>query len=128
MTLDHYTVATSRGRRDILKAVEDLPAKVDTVVAKVENAATAKADKAIAKAVERGAQTLTQIVVKRSRTTADRISKRQFVTAATVGGVIAVLCVGAGAAGGYIGAEHYLDICIGDTFKLSSGRTGCYLD
>lgn len=128
MTLDHYTLENHRARHEILKALQSLPEQVQATISGVEASASAKADQAIARSVEKGAERLTRIVAERSRTTEDRISKRQLTVAATVGAVVALLCLGIGASGGYLVTEAQLTACTSETFITSDGRTGCYVD
>lgn len=127
LTLDHYTAANQQARQETIKALRALPEQVKATIAEAETAAAGKADQAVARAVEKGADQLTQIVVKRSETTTDRISKRQFITAATIGGLIALICLGAGAAGGYLAASRG-GVCTDKFFATSAGRIGCFID
>lgn len=126
MTLDHYAAATSAARITILTALADMPAKVETAVKAAEIAATRNANRAVAAAVVQGVEQLCSVVVKRSETTADRISKRQLITAATIGGLVALLIFGLGAAGAYHVIDRVFGICTGETFNLSNGQTGCF--
>lgn len=128
MTLDHYTVANMSGRREILKAVDGLPEKVKSTISGVEASASAKIEQAIARAVERGAEKLTRIVVERSQSSVDRISKRQLAVAASIGAMVALLCLVAGAGSGYLITTNLIDICTGETFSTVNGRVGCYTE
>lgn len=126
MTLDRYTVISSNAQNKILTALADMPAKVETAVKASEHAATRNANHAVARAVEHGVELLCSIVLTRSETTADRISKKRLVTAATIGGLVALLIFGLGATGAYQVIDSVFGICTGDTFELSDGRSGCF--
>lgn len=127
MTLDHYALANAAARREIVRAVDSLPGQVTAAVAGVEKAVAAKADQAIARAVEKAADRLAQTVVQRSQATADRISKRQFMTAASLGGIVALVCLGAGGVGGYLVTRSLLDTCTSEGFTSEEGRW-CFMD
>jgi hypothetical protein len=128
MTLDYYTAASMSGRREILKAVEELPEKIKSTVEGIDALVSERADHAIADAVERSAEKITQIVVRRSQKTEDRISKRQVTVAASIGAVVALLCIVAGAGVGYLLTTNLTDICISETFNTTEGRVGCYIE
>lgn len=128
LTLDYYTATNQRARGEILKGLADLPDQVRSVVATTETAAARKADAAVAEAVAQGAEKLTQIVVQRSERTADRISKRQFLTAAIVGGVIVLFCLGAGATGAYVTIKTQFGICASEILIANNNRRVCYIE
>lgn len=127
MTLDHYAATTTAARNTILKALAEMPAKVEVAVKASETAASRNASQAVARAVEQGVVRLSSIVAKRSETTADRISKRQFLTAATIGGLGAIACIGVGWTAAHFYFETQLNICTGEIFRVSGGGVGCYL-
>ena len=126
MTLDHYSAVSFAARNKILNALGEMPAKVEAAVKASEIAATHNANRTVAAAVVQGVELLCSTVVKRSETTADRVSKRQLITAATIGGLVALLIFGLGAAGAYYLIDRIFGICTGETFNLSNGQTGCF--
>jgi hypothetical protein len=139
MTLDYYTSANLYARREILKAVEGLPEMVNKAVEGlpemvkstaegIEAFFSEKADDAIANAVERGTEKLSQIVVKRSQITEDRISKRKLIVAASVGAVIAFSCLITGAGIGYLLTTSFSNICMTEAFDTTNGRIACFIE
>jgi len=126
MTLDHYAATTSAARSRILKALDDLPAKVEAAVKTSEAAATHNANLAVSRALERGVEQLSAIVGKRSQAATDRIRKRQMLTAAAIGGCMALAFVSLGATSMYHFIDSVFGICTGDSFELSDGRSGCF--
>jgi hypothetical protein len=71
-------------------------------------------------------------IVQQTEDTADRISKKQYMTAAGLGAVVALLCLVVGGAVGYIISNQVranrLDICTSASFTTSDKRLGCYID
>lgn len=126
MTLDHYSVIICAAEKKIIKVFAEQRADVEAAVKASELAATRNANRAVAGAVVHGVELLCSMVAKRSETTADRTSKRQLITAATIGGLVALLIFGLGAAGAYYFIDSIFGICTGDTFMLSDGRSGCF--
>lgn len=128
MSLDYYAELNRRAQAHAIKALNGLPAQVEKVVSAGATAAGMKADQAVAQAVDRGVERLTRIVVDRSRTTADRISRRQFLIAAAVGGTIVLLCLGVGAAATYFHLKHDVGICATPVSTTKDGRQYCFID
>lgn len=127
MTLDHYSLINTAARRDIIRAMETLPDQVKAVISNSERAFALKADQATAHAVEKGAEQLAQII-HRFQVTADRFGKRQFMIAASIGAIAALLCLGAGGAGGYFVTTSLMDMCTSKIFRTEEQRLGCYID
>lgn len=128
MTLDHYTKVNNSARIEIVKAVEGLPDQLKAAVVGTQAAAAEKADQAVARAVEKGMERLTQAVVERSQTAAGQVSKRHLIVAACFGGIVAMACLGAGAWTGYFVAASKLDTCTSKGFLTTEGRMGCFID
>jgi len=126
MTLDHYSVIISAAENKIIHVFAEQLADIEAAVKASETAAIRNANRAVAGAVVHGMELLCSIVAKRSETTADRTSKRQLITTATIGGLVALLIFGLGAAGAYFLIDRVFGICTGDTFMLPDGRSACF--
>lgn len=131
LTLDQYSASFNQGRHDILVAVDGMQAKITAAVGKVDQSLEAKANLVMAGVVDKGVERLLR-TVQQTADTADRISKKQFMTAAGLGAVVALLCLVVGGAVGYIISNQVTanrsDICTSASFITSDKRLGCYLD
>jgi len=128
MTLDHYSATTAAARVEILKALATLPETLNASLALLEQAAGRKADAAIARAVETGIDKLSRVVVTRSQTTADNVSGRQKITAAIIGGLLALVFMGVGGAGAYFYVDSQIGICVDPARMTPGGRLACYVE
>jgi len=132
MTLDHYSATTTAARVEILDALEALPKPLNASLAPFERAAGQMADASIARAVEQGIDKLSRIVVTRTQTTADNVSGRQKISAAIIGGLLALVFMGLGMGGGGMGAYFYLHsqvgICAEYPQMRHAGREICYVE
>lgn len=128
MTLDHYSATTAAARVEILKALATLPETLNASLALLEQAAGRKADAAIARAVETGIDKLFRVVVTRSQTTADNVSGRQKITAAIIGGLLALVFMGVGGAGAYFYVDSQIGICVDPAGMTPVGRLACFVE
>lgn len=128
MVLDHYSATTAAARVEILKALATLPETLNASLALLEQAAGRKADAAIARAVETGIDKLSRIVVTRSQTTADNVSGRQKITAAIIGGLLALVFMVVGGAGAYFYVDSQIGICVDPAGMTAEGRMACFVE
>jgi len=128
MTLDHYTRVNVSAKRQVLEAVDRLPTTIKTTVSNIESHAKAETDVATAAAIERGTDKLQRVIVRRAQETEDRISRRQMIVAASIGAVVALVCLAVGAGLGYYAAISLNDICSTDPVPSINQRVGCFID
>lgn len=102
LVLDHYDRAIRSGRATTLKDVQRVLEALDTVPDRAGPIAAAEAQKAIAQLIEEASDKIAQASVQKSITTADRISRRQLISAAVVGALSAVCLAAAAASGTYV--------------------------
>lgn len=98
ITLDHYAAANQSARKVIVEALKELPDDMKQAMKNVEQAAGVEAKKAITDVVEEAANRLSQIVVKRTQTTADNVSQRDKILTMCVGATIGLGFIVVGAA------------------------------
>ncbi len=128
MTLDHYSVIISAAENKIIQVFDEQLADVEAAVKASETAAIRNADRAVARAVQKGVEQLGTILAKkRSETTPARIIKKQFAIAATIGGLAAVAFLGIGWTAAHYYFETNFNICTGHVFRITDGGLGCYL-
>jgi hypothetical protein len=128
ITMELYAGANLHARRDIVKAVNGLPGTIKKTVTSIEAHAQTKIDAATTQAIELGTEKLRQVIVQRSRASEDHITRQQMSIAATIGAVVALLCLCVGAGAGYLLAKSINDICTTEAFAVNDGRQGCYVD
>lgn len=128
MTMELYAGANMQAKRRILEAVDGLPGTIKKTVSSIETHAKTKIDAATTQAIELGTEKLKQVVVQRTRASEDRITRRQMTIAASLGAVVALLCLSVGAGAGYLLTQSINDICMTETFAVNDGRQGCYVD
>jgi hypothetical protein len=131
LTLDHYTGKIASGRRDILQAVDGMHDRVAAAVGRVEQSVEIRADRVVTQVVEEGIDRLLGIV-QQTQDVADRITRKQYITAASLTGIVALLCITVGFALGYIVLNrmmtHQLDTCASESFPTSENRKWCYVN
>ena len=126
MTLDHYAAtnqsarnATIKEMRLVLDALKDIPESAGPI-------ASAEAQKAIAKLIGQASDKIAQAAAEKSITTADRISKRQFILASIVGGILASVIAIGGALAMYVLLQAH-GIC-SEYPVIQDGVEYCVLD
>jgi hypothetical protein len=131
LTLDTYAVAMAHARDDILTAVKGMPDRITAAVGEAEKSAEVRANLKIDGLVNKGIERLL-LTLKQTQDTADRISKKKFITAATLGCIVVVLCLIFAGAAGYgisnrVMAGH-VDTCTSQPIKATDNRWVCYID
>lgn len=126
LVLDHYERTIRSGRTATLRDVERVLDALKSVPDRAGPIATAEAQKAIARIIENASDQIARDSVQKSTTTADRISRRQFIVAAIVGALIAVCLAGAAAWGMYLLLEAR-GLCAEPPFLTGDGRVGCFI-
>lgn len=102
MTLDHYAAANQSARNATVKEIHVILDVLKEIPEKAGPIASAEAQKAIAKLIAQTSDKIAQTSAEKSITTADRISKRQFIVASIVGGILAAVIAIAGALAIYL--------------------------
>ncbi len=126
LVLDHYDRAIRSGRaatlRDVQRVLDDLKSVPD----RAGPIASAEAQKAIARIIEEASDRIARAAAQKSITTTDRISRRQFITAAVVGALIALCLAGAAAWATYLvlGARG---LCAERPVRTQAGFLVCYV-
>lgn len=126
LVLDHYDRAIRSGRAATLRDVDRVLDALKSVPDRVGPIAAAEAQKTIARLIERASDQIARDAAQKSITTADRISRRQFIVAAVVGALIAVCLAGAAALGMYLFLEAR-GLCAEPPFLTNDGRVGCFI-
>lgn len=126
MALDHYNRAIQSGRLDTLRDVERVLDELKAIPERAGPIASAAAQKAVARIIRDASEEIARTAAQRSITTADRISRRQFIVAAIVGALIAVCLAGAAAWGMYLLLEAR-GLCAEPPFLTGDGRVGCFI-
>jgi hypothetical protein len=127
ITLDHYTEANRASVGEVLKNIKRLPQAVGEAVGVAEASARAKAESALAKVVEAGAQRIAAVVVQRTQTTADNVSAKQRNVTGIAGAVVALACISVGVAAAYFYFQAR-GICAESPFRTTNGETLCVVD
>ena len=127
MTLDHYAAtnqsarnATIKEMRLVVDVLKDIPERAGPI-------ASAEAQKAITKLIAQASDKIAQASAEKSITTADRISKRQFIVASVAGGLIATTVAVAGAIAMYLVLDAR-GICAEEPAAARDGSLVCYVD
>lgn len=126
LVLDHYERTIRSGRTATLRDVERVLNELKAIPERAGPIASAEAQKAIARIIENASDQIARDSVQKSTTTADRISRRQFIVAAIVGALIAVCLAGAAAWGMYLLLEAR-GLCAEPPFLTGDGRVGCFI-
>lgn len=124
MVLDHYDRAIRAGRTATLKEVKAVIEELRAVPERAGPIASAEAEKAIARIIKDASDKIAQASAEKSITTADRMSKRQWVVAMVLGGVAALVIAAIGAAAMYL----FLDlrgICAESPGETRQGDIAC---
>lgn len=127
LALDHYSRTTDAARRETLTAIGKLPEIMSSSAEAAEVMAKRGAEAAIVRVVKDATDRIAKVVVSKSETRADRISKRKFTIAMIAGGVLAagIAAVGAGATYFVLDAGG---ICAQTPVSGTDGRQVCYVD
>lgn len=124
LVLDHYDRAIRSGRADTVRDVKRVLAELESVAERAGPIADAEAQKAIARLIEEASDKIAKAASKKSVTTADRISRRQFIVAALVGAPSAACLAVAGAVGMYLVLEAR-GLCAEPPGKTRDGSIAC---
>ncbi|PWL28089.1 hypothetical protein [Marivita sp. XM-24bin2] len=126
MVLDYYERAIRSSRIETLRDVELVLDELKAIPERAGPIASAEAQKAIARIIKDASEEIARTAAQRTITTADRISRRQFIVAAIVGALIAVCLAGAAAWGMYLSLEAR-GLCAEPPFLTGDGRVGCFI-
>lgn len=126
LMLDHHVRAIQEGRAATLRDVERVLDALKSVPDRAGLIAVAEAQKAIARIIGEASDKIARNAAQKSITTADRISRRQFIVAAVAGALIAVCLAGAAAWGMYLFLEAR-GLCAEPPFLTGDGRVGCFV-
>lgn len=127
MALDHYEQSIRAGRTASVKEVKALLAAVEEIPEKAGPIAAAEAQKAIARLIEDASNKIARASAQKSITTADRISRRQWVVAMIAGGIAGLLMAAAGATAMYLVLDAR-GICVEPPFRTQNGIAGCFVE
>ena len=126
LVLDHYDRAIRAGRAATLKDVQRVLDAMNDIPDRAGPIASAEAQKAIARLIDEASDKIARDASQKSITTADRISRRQFIVAAIIGALIAVCFAGAAAWGMYVLLEAR-GLCAEPPFLTGDGKVGCFI-
>ena len=126
LVLDHYDQAIRSGRAATLRDVQRVLDELQAIPERAGPIAEAEARKAIARIIEAASDKIARDASRKSITTADRISRRQFIVAAIVGALIAACFAGAAAWGMYVLLEAR-GLCAEPPFLTGDGKVGCFI-
>jgi len=124
MVLDYYDRTIRAGRTATLRDVERVLDELRSVPERAGPIASAEAQKAIARIIEEASDKIARAASRKSITTADRISRRQFIVAAVVGALSAA-CLAAAAAWGMYVVLEARGLCAGPPGKMQGGSMAC---
>lgn len=126
MTLDHYAATSQSARAASLKEVRAVLEALRKVPEEAGPIATAQAQKAVGEMIDKAADRISKVAVEKSKTRADRISKKQLITASIAGALIAC-CVAAAAAAATYFVIDARGICAEEPGKTKDGSLVCYV-
>lgn len=126
LLLDHYARMIQEGRAATLKEVQRVLDALKSIPERAGPIASAEAQTAIARIIEEASDKIARASAQKSKTTADRISRRQFIVAAIVGALMAVCIAGTAAWGTFLFLEAR-GLCAEPPFLTGDGRVGCFL-
>ena len=126
MVLDHYDRAIRSGRIATLREVDRVLDALKSVPDRAGPIAAAEAQKAIAQLIERASDQIARDAARKTMTTADRISRSQFIIAAVVGALLAVCLAGAAAWGMYLFLEAR-GLCAEPPGRARDGSIVCFV-
>ncbi|MCL3883895.1 hypothetical protein [Marivita sp. GX14005] len=126
LVLDHYDRAIRSGRAATLRDVERVIEELNAVPDRAGPIASAEARKAIARIIEAASDKIARASSQKSITTADRISRRQFIVAALVGAFSAA-CLALAAAWGTYEFLEARGLCAEPPFPTVDGQVGCFV-
>lgn len=126
MVLDHYDRAIRSGRTATLREVDRVLDALKSVPDRAGPIAAAEAQKAIALQIERASDQIARDAARKTMTTADRISRSQFIIAAVVGALLAVCLAGAAAWGMYLFLEAR-GLCAEPPGRARDGSIVCFV-
>ena len=126
LVLDHYDRAIRSGRTATLREVDRVLDALKSIPDRAGPIAAAEAQKAIAQLIKRASDQIARDAAQKSTTTADRISRRQFIVAAIVGALLAACIAGAAAWGMFLFLQAR-GLCAEPPFLTGDGRVGCFI-
>ena len=126
MVLDHYDRAIRSGRIATLREVDRVLDALKSVPDRAGPIAAAEAQKAIAQLIERASDQIARDAARKTMTTADRISRSQFIIAAVVGALLAICLAGAAAWGMYLFLEAR-GLCAEPPGRARDGSIVCFV-
>lgn len=126
LALDNNERTIRAGRAAIMRDVDRVLDDLKSVPDRAGPIAAAEAEKAIARLIEQASDQIARDAAQKSITTADRISRRQFIVAAIVGALLAVSLAGAAAWGMYLLLEAR-GLCAEPPFLTGDDRVGCFI-
>ena len=126
LALDHNERTIRAGRAAIMRDVDRVLGDLKSIPDRAGPIANAEAHKAIARLIEQASDKIAKASAQKSITTADRISRRQFIAAAVVGALIAVCLAGAAAWGMYLILEAR-GLCAEPPGRARDGSIVCFV-
>ena len=127
MTLDHYTATNQSARAASVKEVRSVLEALKSVPQQAGPIAAAEAKRAINGVVDAAAERISKIAVEKSKTRADRISKRQLIAASIAGALIACLIAAAASIATYLVIDAR-GMCAERPTELRDGSIVCYVE
>ena len=124
LVLDYYDRAIRSGRAATLRDVERVLEELKAIPDRAGPIAEAEARKAIARIIEEASDKIARASSQKSITTADRISRRQYIVAALVGALSAA-CLAAAAAWGTYVVLDARGLCAEPPSKMQGGSIAC---
>lgn len=126
LVLDHYDRAIRSGRAATLRDVERVLDALKSVPERAGPIAVAEAQKAIARIIDEASDKIARASTQKSITTADRISRRQFIVAALIGAISAACLAVAAAWGMYLVLEAR-GLCAEPPGRARDGSIVCFV-
>ena len=126
LALDHNERTIRAGRAAIMRDVDRVLGDLKSIPDRAGPIANAEAQKAIARLIGEASDKIARNAAQKSITTADRISRRQFIAAAVVGALIAVCLAGAAAWGMYLILEAR-GLCAEPPGRARDGSIVCFV-
>ena len=127
LTLDHYSRTTDTGRRQMLEAAKAIPEQTRVAVLGVETQARAKAEVAIAQAVEEAVQKIAKQLAESSQAAADKLSAKRKIFARLIGGGLALGFIGIGIVMAWLYIELQVGMC-NTPPKAIKGGLACFVE
>ena len=126
IALDHYDRSIRAGRAATVQEVKALLSELKAIPERAGPIAEATARKAVAKIIEDASNKIAQATGEKSITTADRISKRQWINAMIAGSLVGATLILLGVGATYLVLDKQ-GICAEPPFTTKNGERVCFL-